>query len=72
MTIADFILSRFGVATGARFDDNTINILGRAEDPLAADAYCFDGTELCYVFEPYYHPVEDVIMFDDFGVAALV
>ena len=70
VTLADVVVARFGVATGARFDDNTINLMTLAEDPFASDSYCFET--LCYTFIPYVYPVEDIIMFDDAGIAAIV
>ena len=70
VTVADVVVARFGVASGARFDDNTINVMNLAEDPMAADSYCFET--LCYTFVPYVYPIEDILMFDDAGVAALV
>lgn len=41
-----------------------------AEDPMAADSYCFET--LCYTFISYVYPIEDIIMFDDAGIAAIV
>ena len=70
VNLADVVVARFGVATGARFDDNTINLMTLAEDPFASDSYCFET--LCYTFIPYVYPVEDIIMFDDAGIAAIV
>lgn len=70
VTLADVVVARFGVATGARFNENTINLMSLAEDPMAADSYCFET--LCYTYIPYEFPVEDIIMFDDAGIAALV
>jgi hypothetical protein len=68
--LADVVVARFGVVTGARFDDNTINLMTLAEDPLAADSYCLDT--LCYTYIPYVYPIEDIVMYDDAGIAALV
>jgi hypothetical protein len=41
-----------------------------ASDPMASDSYCFET--LCYSFIPYEFPIEDIIMFDDAGIAAVV